>query len=432
MTTVSGGQTARPQRPGHLSVREASVSPVDVLAGLQEPEALVDPHPFCAWVRENDPVHASPSGIFLVSRNADARWVLQSPDLRVLETDEYARRTPRWQESTALQILTRTLVTMNPPEHTRVRRILSRYFTLRRIRALRTRAEAHCDRLLTSMSEKLYDGVGADLHTELAEPVTVHMVGDILGIPEGDRAGLVRLMHDALGSLHPGATAEAMETGNRSSQELNDHLADLAAERRRAPQDDLLSVLQGDTADGAGLDETELVIAVWGLWLGGFQTTASGIDHGVLAMLRHPGQARWLAGTAEEVEAFVNESLRYGSPVVFGAVPRIATRDVEMGGVTIPEGGDVRVLDAAANRDPEAFPDPDRFDPGRDTSPMITFGHGIHHCLGAHLARMECSVALSRVHARFPGLVLAGAPAYRPATNLRACTSLPVALGEVS
>lgn len=177
---------------------------------------------------------------------------------------------------------------------------------------------------------------------------------------------------------------------------------------------------------------------LWGMLLGGFATTAATIDHAVLAMLAYPEQRHWLQGDAAGVRAFVEEVLRCDAPAMFSSIPRIAQRDIELGGVVIPKNADVRVLIAAGNRDPDAFADPDRFDPARfyGTSPgmstdgkiMLSFGHGIHFCLGAQLARVQLAESLPRILARFPTLALAEQPTREPSAFLRTFRALPVRL----
>jgi cytochrome P450 len=152
------------------------------------------------------------------------------------------------------------------------------------------------------------------------------------------------------------------------------------------------------------------------------------MDFGVLAMLDFPDSAHWLDDGPEAVKAFVNESLRYNPPVLWESIPRIAIRELELSGVTIPEGADLRPVHGAANRDPDAFPDPDRFDPARNTSLMVTFGHGVHHCLGVNVARMECAVVFTQIRKALPDLALPEPPVLHPSITLRSFARFPVAL----
>ncbi|MFJ2907684.1 cytochrome P450 [Streptomyces sp. NPDC087212] len=407
---------------------------LDVLARLMNPDTLQDPYPFYTWLREHAPVHRNPTGgVYLVSSNEAARNAYQSPDLRSIETEELPAKHPRWHRSRALRLLTQVITSTNAPEHTRLRRAVSRHFTLRQAQRLQTAAKRHCDRLLTPLATRLKDGETADLHHDLTQPLGMNMAGDIIGIPEPDREPLTALILQVLASIHPTSDDDTLEAGNTASEQVEDYFTQLAAERRDRPTEDLISALLTDVTDGdekpeQGLNHTEFMVMLWGLWAGSFETTVASMDFGVLALLDHPDQATWLDAGPAETKAFVAETLRHSPPVLVDAVPRIARKDIHLGGITIPEGADVRTLHGAANRDPQAFPDPDRFDPARNTSRMVTFGHGIHHCLGANLARMECAVALSHIRRTLPGLTLPARPLLRTAMSLRTFENFPVTL----
>jgi cytochrome P450 family 114 len=407
---------------------------LDILARLMNPETLQDPYPFYEWIRENVPVHRNPTGgIYLVSRNDDAREVYQSPKLRSIKTSELVTKHPHWSDCRPLRILSQVFTSTDPPDHTRVRRVVSRHFTLRRTRLLEAAAEMHCDRLLTALATKLADGQTADLHHELTEPVGMNLASDIIGIPEPDRVELTQLILRVLAAVHPTADSHVLAAGNEASDQVEEYFTALAEERRRNPTEDLISVLLPDVTEGSdkpeqGMNWDEFLLLLWGLWAGSFETTVTAMDFGVLAMLTFPEQAHWLDDGPDAIAAFVSETLRYNPPVLVEAIPRIAVEDIELSGVTVPEGADLRPLHGAANRDPVAFPDPDRFDPARNTSRMVTFGHGIHHCLGANLARMECAVVLSRVRKQLPGLTLPMQPVLRPSMSLRTFERFPITL----
>jgi cytochrome P450 len=413
-----------------------SVEPVeelDILARLMEPEILADPYPFYEWIRENAPVHANPTGgVYLISRNSDVRDVYQSPKLRV-DTSALAAKHPHWNESGSLRLLMQSFTTADPADHTRVRRVVSRHFTLRRTRLLEEAAARHCDRLLTTLAAKLADGQMADLHHELTDPVGINLAGDIIGVPESDRAELSRLIVRVLASVHPAADKAVLAAGDEASDQVQEYFAVLAAERRRTPTDDLISallcdVVEGDSKPEQGITRDEFLQLLWGLWVASFESTVAAMEFGVLAMLDFPEQAHWLDGGAEAINAFVSESLRYNPPVIVEGLPRTALEDLTISGVTIPAGADVRPMHGPANRDPAAFPDPDRFDPSRNTARMVTFGYGTHHCLGNNLARMECAVVLSRVRRELPGLAMHGPPELRPSMSLRTIERFPVEL----
>jgi cytochrome P450 family 114 len=407
---------------------------LDVLALLKDPETLQDPYPLFAWLREHAPVYRNPTGgVYLVSRNEAAREAYQSPELRGLRPEELAAGNPRWESSRALRRLSVQISSTEGAEHARLRRSVSRYFTLRQVRLLQEAAHRHCDRLLAQAAARLGDGETVDLHQELSEPLGVNMAADIIGIPEADRETLKALVVRVLDLVHPSCSEQVVEAGDRASDQVNEYLTGLAAERRAHPREDLISAVQDEVSEGEekpemGMNTAEFLSMLWGLWIGSFETTVTAMNYALLAMLDFPQQASWLDGGPAEVKAFVEETLRYNPPVLVEAMPRIARRDIELSGITVPAGADVRPIHGAANRDPEAFPDPDRFDPARNTSRMVTFGHGIHHCLGAHLARMECAVVLTRVRRDLPGLILPERPTLRTAVSLRSFERFPVSL----
>jgi len=408
---------------------------LDILTRLAEPETFADPYPFYSWLRDNAPVHRNPTGdIYILSRNADALWAYHTPLLRKLEAEEASAKFPRWHKSRLLRTVSRNLAATNPPEHTRLRRVVSRYFTLRQAQHLQSLAESNCRIFVKVVAAKLDDGETVDLHGEFTEPFAIATVSDVIGVPESDRQDLAATVHQAIVSLNPVADDAALKLGDGAAEQVEEYFTALIAERQRNPKEDLISVLMTQLRPehelGAGLSETELMLMLWGFWLGGFETTASAMDHGVLAMLDHPEMAGWLSGTPAQTAAFVAEVLRHTPPVMVESMPRMAIEDIKLGDFTIPAGADVRMLHGAANRDPNAFPEPDRFDPSRNTSAMITFGHGVHHCLGANLARMECSVALSQLHNALPRIVLAGHPRIQPKLSVRTFETLPIKLSD--
>jgi cytochrome P450 len=268
-----------------------------------------------------------------------------------------------------------------------------------------------------------------DLHATLASALTVQVIADVVGVPRADHDWLAPLVRDFVEALS-GLSEEALLTADQNTKVLRGYFQELIDERRRTPRPDLVSALVATrSAEPDRLSDDEVVSMLLTLWIAGFETTAAGIDHGVLALINHPDQRGWLN---RDAVAFTDEVLRFSGPALFTPVPRIATRPVELSGITLPAGSDVRPLFAAANRDPEVFEDPDRFDPSRDTSASLAFGHGIHHCLGAPLARLEGRIALQSFAERFPDLQLAASPASlqrEPALLFNKLTALPVRTG---
>jgi cytochrome P450 family 114 len=389
---------------------------MDLLANL----AVEDPFPFLTWLRDNDPLHRTPDGVVFVSRYADVQQVLRGSGSDFLGPAPMADRMPyRFQRR-----LLRSLALSNPPEHTRSRRAVTRHFTARRVDALLPRMEHITDRLLDDVHERLDRAEPVNLHTALAVPLPLAVMSELLDVPEADRpeiAALVTAIVPVVASH--AASTEELEAAERAGDRVEEYFTDLIERRRAAPEDDLISALTTSLAD-----TDEVLTSVWGMWVAGFETTATVINHGVLSVVGNPDELRWLRGGHDEAMRFAEEVLRHQSVVVFTTVGRTATRDVRLSSGTVTEGTVVRVMPAAANRDPAAFTEPDLFDPSRQGPGMLTLGHGIHHCLGAHLARTEVAVALARLHARFPELKLAGAPVHRPNPALRMIEQLMVTL----
>ena len=413
-----------------MTVPKQTGNPADVLARLLEPDILEDPYPYYAWLRDNLPVYWSERAkVYVLSRHADVRRAYGSPNLRGPQESELATLVPRTARYRSLRLLMRTIAMTNPPIHTRLRTHVARHFTPRRVEAQREATVRTCDRLLDLLSERLHDGESLDLHEEVSKTFAMHVIADLLGVPRTDRSQLSHLVARVLKVADPVCTEEAMADADRASTEVEAYFSALVAERRRAPRSDLITALATPHDDSADrLSESELLTMIWTLWVSGFETAAAATDLAVMAALRHPHQARLLAGDAEGVEAFISESLRYESPIVLTGILRIAVRDIEVAGITIPAGSDIRVLPGSANRDPAVFPHADRFDPARDTSPTMAFGHGLHYCLGVRLARMELAVVLPGLFTRYPRLALADTAVRRPSLTLRTFDRLPVAL----
>jgi cytochrome P450 len=381
-----------------------------------------DPWGLFARLRESRPVaEARMPGYgraWVVTRYADARAALADPRL--------ARDMSRWpggarsRPSEARGVATHMLHA-DPPDHTRLRRPVQKAFTPRRVAQLRPRttqiAAGLADRLAAA------DGV-SDLLAAYARPLPVTVLCELLGVPEADRARIAAtvLRYDA---------AEEMP---QVEEDLSDYFTGLIAARRAEPGDDLLSALiaVGDEADETAdqLTVSELVSTAFLLVMAGFDTTVNLIASGVLALLTHPGEMARLRADRSLLPAAVEELLRFTGPVNH-ANDRFTTEEVSIGGVTIPAGEWVFIALPSANRDPARFPGPDGLDLGRDVGGHVAFGHGIHYCLGAPLARMEAEVALGTLLDRFPEVSLAVPPEelrWRPVSLMNGLEALPVRL----
>jgi cytochrome P450 len=373
---------------------------------------------FFARLRESRPVAPvlmpGYGRAWIVTRYADVRTVLTDPRL--------AKDVHRWpgggrsRPSEATGVYAHMLHA-DPPDHTRLRRLVQKAFTPRRA-ALRPRAEEIAAGLLDEMAAA--PGGVTDLLRAYARPLPIAVLCELLGIPEADRAWIAVTVaaYDDRGQLE------------RVERELAAYFAELIAARRSEPGDDLVSALVCGSGAAGGLTGNELLSTVFLLVMAGFDTTVNLIASGTLALLAHPGEKTRLWQDPSLLPAAVEELLRFTNPVNH-ANDRFTTEDVPVGDVVIPAGEWVFPAISSADRDPAQFPDPDRLDLGRDTSGHVAFGHGIHHCLGAPLARMEAEVAFGALLARFPRISLALSPSelrWRPVSVMNGLESLPVRL----
>jgi hypothetical protein len=311
---------------------------------------------------------------------------------------------------------------VDPPDHTRLRMLVSKAFTPRAIEALRPR--------ITDVVHKLLDNVEPahqmDLVRDLAYPLPVVVIAELLGIPAEDR-GLFKQWSDALAlTLEPFVPMDMRGPVQRANDALRAYLLPVFAQRRRDPRDDLISALMEAEEAGDRLTEEEAFSACRLLLVAGHETTTNLVGNGLLALLRHRDQLQLLLEHRALIPAAVEELLRFDSPVQLTV--RIATQPQELGGKRIAPGDQLIALLGAANRDPEQFPDPDRLMITREEKRHLAFGHGIHFCLGAPLARLEMQVALSALLERFPQLHLTPEPVVRRQTMvLRGLDRLAVA-----
>jgi cytochrome P450 len=394
-----------------------------------------DPHAVYAALRETGPVRqvVLPHGwqTWIVTRYEDARAALADPRLR-----KDGRKLADYMDPETLgedtgvfaEALRAHMLNTDPPDHTRLRRLVTKAFTHRRIQALRPRIEAITDSLLDDLAAAATapDGTSKpiDLIESFAFPLPLTVICELLGVPTDDRADFRRWTTVVVAD-------DAPEDELRSaSHAMAGYLSQLLAEKRRRPADDLLTALTQARDEDDRLDEQELISMTFLLLVAGHETTVNLIGNGLLALLDHPEQLERLREDPSLVPAAVEEFLRYDGPVNL-ATMRFTTEPVELGGVEIPSGQFVLVSLAGANRDAERFPEPDRFDVTRQASGHVAFGHGIHFCLGAPLARLEGEVAFTRLLARYPKLRLAGAPTelrWRESSLIRGLEVLPLLL----
>ncbi|MEV0251706.1 cytochrome P450 [Nocardia sp. NPDC050712] len=363
-----------------------------------EPVRL-DIHPLLARLRREEPVARIqlPYGGegWLITRYDDVRLVLADPRFsraEAVDREDLPRATPEPPRGDSL-------LSMDPPEHTRLRKLVAKAFTGRRVEQLRPRAQQIVDEHLDAIERS---GPPADLVRQFALPLPVTLICEMLGVPT-DQQHRFRDFSDAILST----TAYTREQILSARAELEGYLAELVAQRRAEPADDLLGALVAARDNDDRLSETELVNLGVGLLIAGHETTANQIANFTYVLLTEPGHWDLLQRDPGLLPGAVEELLRHVQLGSGGAFARIATEDVELSGVTVRAGEAVFVNTQAANRDESVFADPEELDLTRAGNPHMAFGHGAHHCLGAQLARLELQVAIGTLLRRFPGLRLA-------------------------
>jgi cytochrome P450 len=378
-----------------------------------------DPYPAYAELRADEPVRRvqrDDGTVWLISRYADVRAALADPRL----SKDWRYTLPPEQRESMPATPIPMMILMDPPEHTRLRKLVSRSFTLRRMEELRPRIEEIASELL----DALPPAGRVDLMAEYAFLLPVFVICELLGVPKEDRdefAAWSRTMVDD----------SAQDDAQAASAALHGYLGRLVEAKRAEPDDALLSALVEVAEDGDRLSEEELVAMGMMLLIAGHETTVNLIGNGVLALLAHPDQRALLQERPDLLPAAVEEFLRWDSPV-HSAPVRFAAEDVEYSGVTIPAGSVVTLSLAAANRDGSRFDEAEELRVDRDPGGHVAFGHGLHHCLGAQLARIEGQVAIGVLMQRRPGLALAVDAeelVHRRSTLIRGLTELPVEFG---
>ena len=386
------------------------------------PEFHANPYPFYAQLRDKDPVHESPMGFRVLTRYEDVVLALRDPrfgrdGFEALLAAQYG---PEGEGGR----LPRSMLMRDPPDHTRLRTLVSKAFTPRVIEEMRPHIQTIVDGLL----DHVQGNKGMDVIADLAYPLPVTVICEMLGVPLDDHTAIKGWSSDiarSLDSIGLLADPDVMARGDTARRALGEYFRQLLPERRRRPRADLLSQLIAAEEQGDRLNEGELLSMCLLLFIAGHETTVNLIGNGVLALLRHPDEFRKLRDEPALISLAVEELLRYDSPVQWTA--RITSADVDIRGHQIPGGSMVIAAIGAANRDPSQFRDPDRLDIAREGNRHVAFGFGIHFCLGAPLARAEGQIALGALLRRMPDLALQTAtPEWRESSALRGLTTLPV------
>jgi cytochrome P450 len=407
--------------------------PVDIPSlDPSSPENRADPYPFYRWLRENDPVRRALDGSWILTRYADGAGILRDPRFST---------NPGWLREGAVkdadkhpvrQVGTSLMMFLDPPDHTRLRSLVSKAFTPKRVEAMRQQVQHLVDELLDAVvtthgSTGRMDTAGVsgrmdtagvsgrmdtaglsgrlDIVSDLGYPLPVAVICELLGVPAFDRELFRQLSSDASRLLDGGALdPESEQRGIVAGMQLFQYFTDLVEQRRPNPGDDLLSAMIAAEEAGDRLTHQELITTATLLFVAGHETTTNLVGNAMLALLRHPDELQRLRDDPTLIRSAVEELLRWDSPVQFTA--RITTEDVEIAGQPIGAGEQVIVVVGAANRDPAQFPDAERLDLGRQENKHLSFAAGPHFCLGAALARLEAQLAINTLLRRFPHLEL--------------------------
>ena len=391
------------------------MEPTTAFAALMSPDGRVDPYPLYRAIHGGGPVTAIGEGAYAVAGYAATDAILRDQRARVVDASMMDGVWPDWRDNRAVATIAASMLRANPPDHTRMRRLAAGAFTARRVAAMTDVVTAQAAALVDRMRDA--DGP-VDFMEAFAFPLPIGVICALLGVPASDHGWFRQRSADLTAVLEPQIDLDELAAAHRGAAEIEGYLRDLVAHRRRAPADDLTSALIGP------LDGDELIANLLLLLVAGFETTTNLLGNGLVTLLAHPGL---VAALPDQPEAYVEELLRYDSPVQLTS--RVLLGDVALpGGGTLPAGGWLMLLLGAANRDPARFHEPDRFDPWRADGGPISFGAGPHYCLGAPLARLEARVAFPLLLRALPGLALAGPPERRDRLTLRGYASLPVAM----
>jgi cytochrome P450 len=407
-------------------------TPLDLFAPLRSTGSLENPYPIYSLLRKVRPVLRIPlqgiegPGAWMMTRYADVHAILRDPRfsadrLRAPIVRDNLDRLPPFLRQSGQGL--RTMLVMDPPDHTRVRKLVNKAFTPKRITALRH----HIESIVHGCLDEMAEAGRCDLIHDLAEPVPAIVIAELLGVPPEDHRRFREWSSKLIAGVSAGGDASLQHGAAQAGERILDYLREIIAARRAAPRDDLISAMIQAQEERDALSDLELLATSNLLLLAGHETTTNLIGNGMLALLRNPEELERLRRDPDALPGAIEELLRYDSPVQ--ATVRVATEDVEIGGEAIAQGSMVLLSIGAANHDPAVFEDPDRLDVGRTPNPHLSFGLGTHFCMGAELARLEGEIALGQLIRRFDTIRLEDdAPEYRPNPILRGMSRLEVAL----
>jgi hypothetical protein len=364
-----------------------------------------DPFAYYAALQADSPVKRLPDGTFFLTRYADVEFVYKNP--KIFSSDKKLEFGDKFGATPLFEHHTTSLVFNDPPLHTRVRRLINGALTPRAIMQIQPELEILIDRLLDTLAAK----DSADLIEEFAAAIPIEVIGNLLGVPRRERAPLRNWSLAILGALEPRLTSDAARRGNAAVEEFEVYLVGLIERRRKEPGEpgsDLISRLLHGEFEGHRLSRAELIQNCIFLLNAGHETTTNLIGNGLVALARHVDQRHRLLSNPHLIKDAIEEFLRYESPNQLGN--RITAQPVEVGGVAMPVGTQITLCIGAANRDPDAFVEPNTLDIGRSPNRHLAFGSGIHQCAGVGVARLEAMTAIGRFVKRFPSYSLSSPP----------------------
>jgi pimeloyl-[acyl-carrier protein] synthase len=384
------------------------------------PRIYRNPYPTYAKLRLRDPVHWNfLSRSWIISRHRDIDAILR--DHARFSNDSRYRQGVNQAQAVSLNPSGPSILFLDPPDHTRLRALVQQAFTPRALAALAPRIRQIAAHLL----DHIPDPTAFEAMEALARPLPMLVMAELLGVPTRDLARFQTWSRQRARVIEPLMTAREQQLATQAAYELDAYFLHLIEQRRVEPQDDLLTALVAAEAAGDQLSHDELLVMLRLLLVAGNETTTNLIGNGLLALLRHPDQLQVLRSDRRLIAGAVEELLRYDSPVQ--VVARTALQDVELGGRAIRKGQGIVLLLGSANRDPEVFAQPDQLDINRHGASLLAFGRGIHHCLGAPLARLEARIAFETLLERFTQIrLLTVNPPFRDNVVLRGLEALPI------
>jgi cytochrome P450 len=401
----------------------------DAVGELLAGQGRLDPYPVYEMIRAHGPLARVQERFYVATGYEMVDQLLRDPRMLVPDRELASFYGTADGPATAEEVVVgRSMLRSNPPDHTRMRRLAAGAFTPRRLESMRDAITAQAETLTGYLSHLGATGRPFDFITEFAYPLPIRVICALLGVPAGDQHWFREQATSLTAVLEPALLLSDIGDALEARSRLDLYFSDLVASRRAQPGDDLITALiQAHDADGATLSGPELIANLVLLLVAGFETTSNLLGNGLALLLSRPDLAGALRAEPARALSFVEEILRYDSPVQLTS--RWCRDEVVVGGVRVEPYSQVLVLLGAGNRDPQRYQAPDTFDPTREPNQPLSFGAGGHYCLGAALARMEAQIALPMLLARLPTLTLAGKPTRRHRLTLRGFAELPVAVG---